>query len=822
MNVSSTKKPKSSKSKETEKRVSYYRKPIEMSVNDWQWLLRKQFGEDNEFKITKIGDEHIFSDYLVYNPKTVNNYRVSLRDFEYKNNFCNCLDFKTNRLGICKHIAATIKFVNSKFDEKTLKQASFLSPYSSIYLDYKSGRHIKLKIGKENEAEFIEFRNKYFSDSNELLATSFPVFEKILQEAKNINSDFICYEDALEYVIDIRENLKRKIKFGEFFKKNPDLKALEDNIKIKLFPYQLEGVKFAAKAGRSLIADDMGLGKTIQAIVVAELNKKVLGTQKVLIVCPTSLKYQWKSEIERFTNSTVHVIEGNILKRKEQYRQLNDYYFITSYNTLANDVNFINDAVELDMVILDEAQRIKNWKTKVSKSVKKLNATYSVVLTGTPLENKIEELYSIMQFVDLYKLGPLYQFVDRHQIKDPDSGKVIGYQYLNEITHLLSDTLIRRTKTEVLKQLPERMDKNLYVPMTTEQRDIHDEYQTVVSKLVSKWRRFGFLSEPDRKRLILSLSKMRMVCDSTFILDQRTRKDTKIDELMNILEEFFQSDNSKVVIFSQWERMTRLVADELDKNGIGYEYLHGGVPSEKRQKLLVNFRENENSKVFLSTDAGGVGLNLQSASLIINLDIPWNPAVLEQRIARVYRLGQQRNVTVINLISTGTIEHKMLDVLKFKSSMASGVLDGGEDTIFLNNDQFKEFMESLEEVSEQTQAAFGDETEPEINFEQPAEGKKEEGSQDEILGDDDTEEVEDKGSHQENPANELVIQGMSFLGNLFTTLQNPDATKELVNSIIEKDKDGKSYLKIPIENNEAIENGIKALGGLLASFMGKK
>lgn len=814
-----TKMAKDTAKKEFEKKVSYYRKPDDITVDQWQWQLRKQFGEDNIFKITNIGDQQIFSDFLVYNPNTVNNYKVSIRDFDNKFNFCNCLDFKTNRLGICKHISATLKYLDSKFDLEKVKKTKFQNSYSSIYLDYQSGRHIKLRIGTENTSDFEILRDKYFSDQNELLGTSYPVFEKILLEAKGINPSFICYEDALEYVIKIRENIRRRIKLGEVFKKDPSLKSLDDVINIKLFPYQLEGVKFAAKAGRCLIADDMGLGKTIQAIVVTELYRKYLNTSKVLIVCPTSLKYQWKSEIERFTKSTVHVIEGNVVKRREQYLNSIAYYQITSYNTLANDIAFINENLELDFVILDEAQRIKNWKTKVSKSVKRLNSTYSVVLTGTPLENRIEELYSIMQFIDVYQLGPLYKFVERHQLKDPETGKVLGYQYLNEITKSLSETLIRRKKSEVLKQLPERMDKNLFVPMTSDQMDIHDEYQSAVSKLVSKWRRFGFLNEADRQKLILSLSKMRMVCDSTFILDQRTRHDTKIEELMNILNEFFETTDSKVVIFSQWERMTRLVAAELDIANIGYEYLHGGIPSEKRQALLINFRENPNSKVFLSTDAGGVGLNLQSASMIINLDIPWNPAVHEQRIARVYRLGQNQNVTVINLISTGTIEHKMLDVLKFKSSMAEGVLDGGEDTIFLNQDQFKEFMESLETVTDNVTV------EVDTDFESEPIGVVEQQNTpniEKIVGDDDIKEPEEEKQAETAEPNQLVSQGISFFGNLLQTLQNPDATKELVNSLTEKNKDGKTYLKIPVENSDVVENGIKALSGFLSSFMGKK
>jgi len=185
--------------------------------------------------------------------------------------------------------------------------------------------------------------------------------------------------------------------------------------------------------------------------------------------------------------------------------------------------------------------------------------------------------------------------------------------------------------------------------MTQEQMDIHNELGDNVAKLVNKWRRYGFLNETDRKRLILSLSQMRMVCDSSYILDQKTRHDTKIDEVMNILDEFFENSEEKVVIFSQWERMTRLVAQELDNRGVKFENLNGGVESSKRKDLLENFRNEPKSRVFLSTDAGGVGLNLQSASLLINLDIPWNPAVLEQRIARIYRLGQERNVSIINL-----------------------------------------------------------------------------------------------------------------------------------------------------------------------------
>ena len=283
-----------------------------------------------------------------------------------------------------------------------------------------------------------------------------------------------------------------------------------------------------------------------------------------------------------------------------------------------------------------------------------------------------------------------------------DGGKVIGYKNLNKVGKTARERLIRRTKKQVALQMPKRTDQNIFVPMTKEQMSIHEEYKQSVANLVFKWRKMHFLTEKDRQRLLQFLSMMRMVCDSTYILDQKSRNDTKIAETMSILQSVFDNGDEKVVIFSQWERMTRLIAYELDKMGVGYEYLHGGVPSAKRRGLISNFTDDPNSRVFLSTDAGSTGLNLQAGSIMINLDLPWNPAVLEQRIARIYRLGQERNVQVINLVARGTIEEDMLGKLRFKTAMFEGVLDNGEDTIFLGNEtKFIAMMDTLGEVLEE-------------------------------------------------------------------------------------------------------------------------
>ena len=791
--------------KKKEKKISYHRQPEEMTLASWQAGLRKQYGKNSSFKMANLGEHSIYSDWSVINPETGNTYEVAIRSRDDSANFCSCMDFKTNRLGVCKHIGFVLHKLENKRGTKRMLKAGHTQPHSSIFLDYRNGRKIKLSIGSESREAFEKLAKKYFDENLVLTTAGFSKFEKMLAEAKKISGDFRCYDDALEFVLGHRDMLVRNAKIDRLFPKGLDSPRFDKLLTVKLYDYQKKGVLFAARAGRALIADEMGLGKTIQAIAAAELYKREFGASKILIVCPTSLKYQWKTEIERFSKNKAHVIEGGIISRRKQYEEVTEPYLIAGYHTVKNDLQELND-LDFDILILDEAQRIKNWATQTSAAIKKLKSTYAFVLTGTPIENKLEELYSIMQVIDQFRLPPLYLFLEKYQIKDPDTGRVVGFKDLKQISETLSNVLLRRTKKQVLKQLPGRMDKTLLVPMTEDQKIIHDEYKEVVAKLVARWQRQRFLKEKDRKRLMLSMSKMRMACDSTYILDQTTRHDTKVNELMAILEEFFTNDDTgKVVIFSQWKRMLDLVQQEMEDRDVGYQFLHGSIPSSKRGDLLKNFKEDPDCHVFLSTDAGGVGLNLQAASLVINLDIPWNPAVLEQRIARVWRMGQENAVQVINLVSAGTIEHRMLGVLKFKASMAKGVLDDGQDVIFMEKSRFNEFMGKMQDltggqwVSDTEQQSTIEEETAEIapqptSEEQPAPSKEAEPTPI-IPGDDDVpqpSQMSEKGSTIRQPYSggsvpstpeELVQSGVSFLSGLAQTLSSPEKTQQLVSSL---------------------------------------
>ena len=443
-------------------------------------------------------------------------------------------------------------------------------------------------------------------------------------------------------------------------------------MKTKLLPYQERGAIFAACRGRVVLADDMGLGKTVQALAAAELLRRRRGISRVLVVAPASVKYQWKTEIEKFTDLPAQVIDGLLPRRRELYASPK-FFNLSSYELVLKDVRFIHELAP-DLIILDEAQRIRNWTTATARTIKQLKSRYAFVLTGTPLENKLEELFSVVEFIDGRRLGPAFRFLHEHRTEN-EKGILIGYRGLDRIHDQLAPVLLRRTRQEVLPDLPKRTDQMLHVELTPQQAEPYWEQNDILAALMRKWERQGWLSEIDLRRIMCCLQNMRMLCNSTFLFDKKTNHSPKLAEFREIIRELAIEENRKVVVFSEYERMTHLAGEELKKLGIGFVSLHGGVPSRNRGALMETFRSDAECRVFLSTDAGGVGLNLQSASAVINFEPPWNPARLEQRIGRVHRLGQAHPVHVVHLLTKGSIEERVWETLKLKKSLFSGVFD---------------------------------------------------------------------------------------------------------------------------------------------------
>ena len=831
-------------------KLSRTHKPDDIALEDWQRALRRQFGEQQPFVLKNVGGHPLFSEFALTNPESGKTYKIAIRGEAAGMNYCSCPDYRINNLGTCKHIEFTLaKLSQQPGAEKRLREG-YAPIWSEIWLSYGLKREIMFRAGQDAPAELSALSEKYFDGRGVLREDRLLDFHTFLEAIPRRNGHEVrCYDDVMAYVAECQDAAHRRAVVNARLPEGIESPLFDALLKTDLYPYQREGALFAVRAGRCLLGDDMGLGKTVQAIAAVELMAEMFHIGKVLIISPTSLKYQWKTEIEKFCNRTAQVVEGLNLQRRAFYRS-DSFYKLINYELVARDLDRIREWSP-DLIILDEAQRIKNWKTRTAKTVKELESTFALVLTGTPIENRIEELHSLMEFVDRHHLGPLYRFVHNHRVTDA-AGKVVGYRDLEKVRHSLHGVMIRRKKSEVLKQLPARIDQNFLVPLTPQQQAMHDEYKEIVAKLVAKWRRYRFLCEADQRRMQIALAMMRMAADNTYLVDHETVHGPKLEELEILLKELVVEGGEKAVVFSQWLRMTELIENMLEKNGIGYVHLNGSVPSKKRGGLMKQFKEEPACKVFLSTDAGGVGLNLQSGSVVVNMDIPWNPAVLEQRIGRVHRLGQDRMVRVVNFISRASIEERILDLLRFKRSLFAGALDeDGADVVMVGDAGMGKFMQSVEEAVVPLATPDPEQERQErievAADEQAAELKERAedvpaavaGAGVEAGGDGTA------GGGAGNGAealNTLLVSGAQFLMSLSKAIAQParvqddnaagggpsavadgaPSLQKALQGVLGRDEaTGKTYLKIPMPETEAMNRIISGLGQLLSGFMNR-
>ena len=445
-------------------KLSNTRKPEEISIDEWQAGLRKQFAADQNFKFKNTGDHLVYSDFEVFNPETQNRYKVSIRDNVKSYNYCSCPDFKINGLGTCKHIEYMLHYFDRYKKYRKFLGTPYVPNYSSLSIFYGNERKVWLK--KAVNVAPLSGEKELFDNDGFLLNGKLKELPSFIDLALNNEPGFRVYPDVFEKIDLDKKDRERDLIAGQLFLRGIESEIFEGLIATTLYPYQKEGIRKIIETRRILLADEMGLGKTVQTIAATEVFSSHLGVKSVLIICPTSLKYQWKNEIHKFTGRNAIVIEGSPLVRSELYDE-RTFYKIISYGACSNDSDKIS-MLKPDLVIIDEAQRIKNWKTKTAQVVKRIHSDFAIVLTGTPLENRIEELHSLMEFVDQYKLGPLFRFLDAHQVLD-ERGKLTGYKNLREIYNTLDDVLLRRNRQAIIDQLPGRIDKNYYIEMTREQ-----------------------------------------------------------------------------------------------------------------------------------------------------------------------------------------------------------------------------------------------------------------------------------------------------------------------------------------------------------------
>jgi SNF2 family DNA or RNA helicase len=648
---------------------------------------RRERARAEILKIANKGSHPVFSQFEV---KSVSGrtYRVEIRSLDEMQNSCTCPDYKSNLIGTCKHIEAVLIHLNEEYGQKLKELAEKRPRGTQIYLHYGMDVTVRVLLPIPDRAPVRDLLNRYFDPAGLLVGSPLQALPALMAAIESLpprDRSLVSIAEAvrehLALLQDRDEIRQQKEWFLDQVKRG---RCTFDVLSTKLYPYQEEGAMHLAFGRRAMLADDMGLGKTVQAIAAAALLREMRDIQRAVVICPASLKHQWAREIRRFTSLSVTVVEGNLKARRDLYRDPS-FFKIINYELARFDQDELLK-LRPDLIILDEAQRIKNWRAKTAQMVKALPSRYAFVLTGTPLENRIDELYSIFQFLDPRILGPLWHFNDRfYELEKRSSGtyKVLGYKNLDQLRTLIAPYTLRRTRDEVLKDLPPRTDNNYFVEMSDPQWKAYNEFKETLARLIAKAHRKPLIPK-EREILLMCLVKMRLICNALALHDkeippkEQERTGPKLGELGEILTEDIASNGHKAVIFSQWANMLALTEPIIKRVGLGYVKLTGAVPSSKRGELIQQFFDDPDCRVFLSTDAGGVGLNLQAASLVINLDLPWNPAVLEQRIARAHRHGQPSSVQVINLVAKDTIEERMLDTLAAKKNVFATVFGTDE------------------------------------------------------------------------------------------------------------------------------------------------
>ena len=667
----------------------------EAEIKEQALADRKKRALSENFTI--IRGDMFKGDHLVIN-KNKKEYTVCLHDPEKGIGHCTCPDYLTNGLGTCKHIEFLSSFLKQQKDFKR-KIKKELFPFTDIFWDSLSNgpglftERPELELSELHPVlkKFFNAKGLYISDD---LGDIMDLLEQVRENKK------VRVREALINRVDIyleKQQLKRLA--HENFKDNlPEL-----SIKTELYPYQKDGVDFGLFKKSVLIGDEMGLGKTIQAISLGILKKEIFGFSKILIVTLASLKDQWKREIEKFSDEKAAIVAGSPVQRKETYFNDKSLFKITNYEAVLRDV-LVLSRFKPDIIVLDEAQRIKNFSTKTANAVKRIPKKHAIVLTGTPLENKLEDVYSIVQFLDPYMLTPLWKFAaDHFMLLKNKKGRIAGYRNLEMLQNKLKPIVIRRKKEDVLKDLPDEVVNNYYIDLSDEQYEIHGGYARLLLPLINK----KFLTPMDLRKIQIFLLRMRMACDSTYLIDRETNISPKLKELEGIIDELVIENKRKMVIFSEWTTMTFLIAKHLSDAGIPFVELSGKVPVKKRQALIDEFTNNPDCSVFLSTDAGGTGLNLQAADCIVNFELPWNPAKMNQRIGRVSRIGQKSKcINVVNLIAKHSIEEKILTGIQLKTDLFKGVFDDGPDTVEFSREKRNEMLNRLREM-------MGEEKEPE-------------------------------------------------------------------------------------------------------------
>ena len=753
---------------------------------------RRQRARDEKMRLQSMDPKQLWTDYVVTNLLSGKSYRLALRGWQPGESYCACPDFRKNTLGTCKHILYALERGRAKFP-KAVQDTPAIVEEICVYLRY--GKRLELRLLLPDGLEM---------PTRTLLA---PIADKAIDDLRDLlqrigqverqGASVTIYPDAEEYIQQLLFQQRMAAVMTDI-REDPAAHPLRKTLlKTELRPYQLDGIAFAAGTGRAVLADDMGLGKTIQGIGVAELLSRHAAVANVLIICPASLKSQWRNEIRRFSHRSVRLVLGSHKERPAQYAG-DQFFTVCNYEQVLRDILAI-ERVAWDLIILDEGQRIKNWEAKTSRIVKALKSPFALVLSGTPLENRLDELFSVVEFIDDRRLGPAFRFFNRHRVVD-EKGKLLGYKHLDQLREALNPILLRRTRRQVLDELPPRTTEVIRIAPTDEQLDMQKGHRNIVQTIINK----KYLSEMDLLRLQKALLMCRMCADSTFLVDkQAPGYSSKLAELGILLDQLGAEADRKIVLFSEWTTMLNLIEPLLEARKMNYVRLDGSVPQKKRQELIHRFQNDPACMLFITTNAGATGLNLQAANTVINVDLPWNPAVLEQRISRAHRMGQQQPVQVFLLVTTDTLEENLLATLSAKHALSLAVLDPDNDTSQV------EMSTGMEELKRRMEILLGARPEAAEDESMKAEAEK-------------TAAALARKEKVAAAGGQLVGAAFAFIGEMFADQSNGEgldqmagAFKAKLGDCMERTADGRLNMTITLPDEAFLDTMARSLASMV-------
>jgi hypothetical protein len=684
---------------------------------------------------------------------TVRPYRSLLRSVDPPAGSCSCPDFARSSLGLCKHLLVVLEHVASRPGRLRRAVAAQERPSAAaalqlgwdpvrpltgagdwlerlVWRDPASagpGRPSKALIharrwfepGASGEQRLIEVPADDQGRRLELVRDLLRFVERA--EARNA----VAADPGLVPLLQReRQRLEQGLAAAGAL---PRLKRVLATMRQRLYPYQVEGLIRFLQRGRLLLADDMGLGKTIQAIAACHVLWHEGLVRRGLLVVPASLKSQWLREWQLFSDVPVEVVDGSPAARAALYRSTRGGFLIANYEQVLRDLALMR-RWQPELMVLDEAQRIKNWATKTAAYVKDLRPPYRLVLTGTPMENRLEELASIMDWVDDMALEPKWRLAPWHLATADGTREIAGARHLDTLRARLAPVMIRRLRREVLDQLPPRTDTRVPVQLTPEQAEEHLSFNQPIAAILHRAKRRP-LTRAEFLRLMSMLTSQRIICNglAQYSFEEvwptlesagrpnetllRSLCSPKLLELRELAAQIVGGQRRKVVVFSQWRRMLRLarwaLSDILDDAGARAVFFTGEEGQRRRTQNVVDFHDDPDTLVLFASDAGGVGLNLQrAASCCVNLELPWNPAVLEQRIGRIYRLGQKVPVQVYYLVTEGGIEERIAGLVSNKRALFGGLFDGASNEVMF--ERSGSFLDRIEQIIEPVEISEAD------------------------------------------------------------------------------------------------------------------